>query len=307
MCIAVQFRNEAIGACTLATRTCGAEMPAHARAFKGDRPTRRVASTRSDGFLGRRTRGWMGADPPGLINVDHHALAAAAENGRVPRLTLDCPALSGPGSDGSPQPPAALIPRDRAAPPHQQRNGSRPPEAALRVRANVSTESASSRGTARLLRDGRSLQAGMTHAGQLLAVCHSCAVTKVASIPTCEECRKVWLPGDDERWKAYWIDDGDEDVLVFYCVDCGDREFGQFCRAAHERTRPGLDDIDLPYPSPCNASISGHGEKHGQAALATLPIPSARLSRIAHSRRPPARTFRRGAPRRTRGRAGRRR
>jgi RNase P subunit RPR2 len=50
-------------------------------------------------------------------------------------------------------------------------------------------------------------------------------VTRVALIPACEECRKLWLPGDDERWRAYWIDDGPEERLLFYCHDCSEREF----------------------------------------------------------------------------------
>jgi hypothetical protein len=39
------------------------------------------------------------------------------------------------------------------------------------------------------------------------------------------QCRKLWLPGDDERWLAYWIDDGPEERLLFYCPDCAEREF----------------------------------------------------------------------------------
>jgi len=50
---------------------------------------------------------------------------------------------------------------------------------------------------------------------------------KVALIPPCEECRKLWLPGDDERWQAYWVDDGPEELLLFYCPDCAEREFSQ--------------------------------------------------------------------------------
>jgi predicted RNA-binding Zn-ribbon protein involved in translation (DUF1610 family) len=42
----------------------------------------------------------------------------------------------------------------------------------------------------------------------------------------CEECRMVWLPVDDRRWRAYWIDDGPEEKLLFYCPDCAMREFG---------------------------------------------------------------------------------
>ncbi|SRR6266576_1453735 len=45
--------------------------------------------------------------------------------------------------------------------------------------------------------------------------------------PPCEECRKLWLPGDDERWQAYWVDDGPEELLLFYCPDCAEREFSQ--------------------------------------------------------------------------------
>jgi hypothetical protein len=42
----------------------------------------------------------------------------------------------------------------------------------------------------------------------------------------CEECRLVWLHLDDRRWRAYWIDDGPEERLLFYCPECADREFG---------------------------------------------------------------------------------
>jgi RNase P subunit RPR2 len=54
------------------------------------------------------------------------------------------------------------------------------------------------------------------------------AVTRetVTRVHTCEECRNPWLPGDNERWKAYWIDDGERDLLVFYCADCAEGEFG---------------------------------------------------------------------------------
>jgi hypothetical protein len=48
----------------------------------------------------------------------------------------------------------------------------------------------------------------------------------VAVIPQCEECRRVWLGGDDERWRSYWIDDGPEDRLAFWCPECAEREFG---------------------------------------------------------------------------------
>jgi hypothetical protein len=42
----------------------------------------------------------------------------------------------------------------------------------------------------------------------------------------CEECRRPWLQAD-KRWQAYWIDDGPEDKLLFYCSECAEREFGE--------------------------------------------------------------------------------
>lgn len=47
----------------------------------------------------------------------------------------------------------------------------------------------------------------------------------VALIPRCTECRKMWLPMDGERWQAYWVDEGPEEELVFYCPECAEREF----------------------------------------------------------------------------------
>jgi hypothetical protein len=47
----------------------------------------------------------------------------------------------------------------------------------------------------------------------------------VAVIPQCEECRKVWLPADRERWQAHGTDDGPEEKLVFYCIEWAEREF----------------------------------------------------------------------------------
>jgi hypothetical protein len=49
---------------------------------------------------------------------------------------------------------------------------------------------------------------------------------QVAFIPQGEECRKVWLPDDRERWEAYRIEDGPDDRLLFYCAECAEREFG---------------------------------------------------------------------------------
>ena len=37
---------------------------------------------------------------------------------------------------------------------------------------------------------------------------------QVALTPKCEECLKEWLPADEERWRAIWIDDGPETVFV---------------------------------------------------------------------------------------------
>lgn len=46
---------------------------------------------------------------------------------------------------------------------------------------------------------------------------------QVALIPRCAECLAVWLPDDDEHWRAYLDLD---DNLVFYCPGCAEREFG---------------------------------------------------------------------------------
>jgi hypothetical protein len=37
----------------------------------------------------------------------------------------------------------------------------------------------------------------------------------------------VWRFLNSERWRAYWIDDGPEEKLLFYCPDCSEREFGR--------------------------------------------------------------------------------
>jgi hypothetical protein len=44
-------------------------------------------------------------------------------------------------------------------------------------------------------------------------------------IPQCAECDEVWLPADEERWSAYLDTDS---VLVFYCLECAEREFGEW-------------------------------------------------------------------------------
>jgi RNase P subunit RPR2 len=43
-----------------------------------------------------------------------------------------------------------------------------------------------------------------------------------ALIPQCEECRRVWLPHERQRWRAYF---DDEDQLVLFCPECARREF----------------------------------------------------------------------------------
>ena len=37
----------------------------------------------------------------------------------------------------------------------------------------------------------------------------------------------VLLNQTDERWQDYWIDDGPESRLLFYCPECAEREFGR--------------------------------------------------------------------------------
>jgi hypothetical protein len=48
----------------------------------------------------------------------------------------------------------------------------------------------------------------------------------VASVPQCEECRRVWLTQETDPWRCNL--DADEDNLVFYCPDCADREFDDY-------------------------------------------------------------------------------
>ena len=50
----------------------------------------------------------------------------------------------------------------------------------------------------------------------------------VALIPSRAECSAVWLPADEERWRAYLgSDDFDEPPeIAVYCPDCAEREFG---------------------------------------------------------------------------------
>jgi hypothetical protein len=48
----------------------------------------------------------------------------------------------------------------------------------------------------------------------------------VLTAPSCQECLRRWLLGSAERWRTYWIDDGPEEKLFFYCPECAEREFG---------------------------------------------------------------------------------
>jgi hypothetical protein len=47
---------------------------------------------------------------------------------------------------------------------------------------------------------------------------------QVAQIPQGAECKEVWLPADEDCWRAY-LDTDDE--LVFFCPECAEREFGE--------------------------------------------------------------------------------
>jgi Zn finger protein HypA/HybF involved in hydrogenase expression len=50
-------------------------------------------------------------------------------------------------------------------------------------------------------------------------------VEHVALMPRCAECGGVWLPADEDRWRAYLDTDSE---LVFYCPECAEREFGEW-------------------------------------------------------------------------------
>jgi hypothetical protein len=49
------------------------------------------------------------------------------------------------------------------------------------------------------------------------------SVDHTAVLPECAECLDVWLPSDEERWRAF-VDDGN---LSFFCPGCAEREFGE--------------------------------------------------------------------------------
>jgi len=44
-------------------------------------------------------------------------------------------------------------------------------------------------------------------------------------IGECAECKRPWLPADEERWPAYLTDD-EPPELVFFCPACEERECG---------------------------------------------------------------------------------
>ena len=48
---------------------------------------------------------------------------------------------------------------------------------------------------------------------------------QVTLIPHCTECNALWLPADEERWRAYLTDD-EPPELAFYCPECAEREVG---------------------------------------------------------------------------------
>jgi len=50
----------------------------------------------------------------------------------------------------------------------------------------------------------------------------------VALIPKCVECNAVWLPADEERWRAFLGCDEQLDEpaeVALYCPECAEREF----------------------------------------------------------------------------------
>jgi hypothetical protein len=57
-------------------------------------------------------------------------------------------------------------------------------------------------------------------------VLESCSVSaeQVALVPQCTECGEVWLPADEDRWRAYLDTDHE---LVFYCPECASGEFDE--------------------------------------------------------------------------------
>jgi hypothetical protein len=50
------------------------------------------------------------------------------------------------------------------------------------------------------------------------------SVEPVAPVLQCDLCRRVWVPADNDRWRAAYPTD-DEGELVFFCPVCAAREF----------------------------------------------------------------------------------
>jgi hypothetical protein len=50
---------------------------------------------------------------------------------------------------------------------------------------------------------------------------------RVALIPECAECEIPWLPADESRWQA-WLTCDEPPELAFYCLECAEREFGEY-------------------------------------------------------------------------------
>lgn len=48
---------------------------------------------------------------------------------------------------------------------------------------------------------------------------------QVALIPQCAEREAVWLPADEERWRA--ASQTTSRPAAFYCPDCAEREFSR--------------------------------------------------------------------------------
>jgi hypothetical protein len=46
---------------------------------------------------------------------------------------------------------------------------------------------------------------------------------RVALVPHCAECSRVWLPTDEDRWEAYLTDDESPELALF-CPECAERE-----------------------------------------------------------------------------------
>jgi hypothetical protein len=71
--------------------------------------------------------------------------------------------------------------------------------------------------------DGNSLRESAGSRSGSLPRLQPMSAQQVALIPHCAECFELWLPGDEERWSAYL-----DSVLVFYCPECAEREFGDW-------------------------------------------------------------------------------